>query len=162
MITFPGGASFTGKFKNGKPVSGILTNLKSESQKGRFKSLGGVLAKMFGDCKETNISPEKVKVGKKKSGLFPLQGRNTTGYYMGKVKKGSPNSKGTAFLVRYEGTWKNGQWDGAGYLYYPGGFVMKGRFENGQPSFCLLEDKNQEMLFGGAMDTFAGIVTNIF
>ena len=28
VITFPGGASFRGKFKNGKPVSGALTNVK--------------------------------------------------------------------------------------------------------------------------------------
>eukprot|EP00090_Calanus_glacialis_P001381 TRINITY_DN10982_c0_g1_i5.p1 TRINITY_DN10982_c0_g1~~TRINITY_DN10982_c0_g1_i5.p1 ORF type:complete len:587 (-),score=157.01 TRINITY_DN10982_c0_g1_i5:46-1806(-) len=157
MITFPGGASFKGKFNKGNPVSGALTNLKSETQNGKFKRLGTVLSQMFGDCKETNISPEKVKVGKKKSGLYPVQGRNTTGYYVGKVKKGSPNSKGTAFLVRYEGTWKNGKWDGAGYLYYPGGFVIKGRFENGQPAFCVLENINQEILFGGAMDTFADI-----
>ena len=40
MITFPGGASFKGKFNKGNPVSGALTNLKSETQKEKFKRLG--------------------------------------------------------------------------------------------------------------------------
>ena len=159
VITFPGGASFRGKFKNGKPVSGALTNVKSESQKGKFKNLGSVFSKMFGDCPETNISPEKLTVGKKKKGLYSLQGQgNTAGYYVGKVKKGTPHSKGTAFLVRYEGNWTNGQWDGVGYLYYPGGFVLSGRFENGEPTHGLLEDRNQDRLFSGNMETFAGRV----
>ena len=131
--------------------------MKSETQKGKFKSLGQVFSQMFGDCEETKVDPKKVVVGKKKKGLFPImEDGNTAGYYIGKAKKGSPHKKGTAFLVRYEGTWKNGKWDGAGYLYFPGGFVLKGRFDNGQPAFCLLENIQENQMFAGAMDSFAG------
>merc|ERR1719369_825866 len=162
MITFPGGASFKGKFKKGKPVLGILTDLKSNTQKGKFKHLGNVYSKMFGDCEDAKIRPTKITVGKKVKGIFPLKNSgNATGYYIGKVRKGAPHSKGTAYLVRYEGNWKNGKWDGAGSIFYPGGFVLKSRMENGKPAFVVLEDPNGEVLFGGAVDNFLDISCSV-
>merc|ERR1711936_39488 len=158
IITFPGGASFKGKFKKGKPMSGVLTDLKSNTQKGKFNQLGSVYSKMFGDCEDAKITPAKMTVGKKVKGIFPLKNiGNATGYYIGKAKKGAPHSKGTAFLVRYEGNWKNGKWDGAGSLYYPGGYVLKSRMDKGKPAFCVLEDPNKEVMFGGAVDNFSDI-----
>ena len=159
MISFPGGAFFSGKFKNGKPVAGVLKNMKSESQKGKFKSLGKIISQMFGDCVETEIALKKVMVGKKKKGLFPiLENGGTVGYFVGKVRKGSPHKKGTAYLVRYQGSWKNGKWNGVGSLFFPGGFVLKGTFANGVPVLSSLENSAEEQLFSGSMDSFEGRV----
>jgi len=136
-VSVPGGATYLGKFSQGKPVGkGRLVDLTRKKQKGKFSSISEVINRMFTkDCDVGVTFPDQVVTkGKPKSRVFNLVGG---GYYIGKIdkKSKSANKKGTAFLVQYNGTWANGKWDGAGVLTYPGGYEILGRFVAGKPYY---------------------------
>merc|ERR1712088_1285905 len=136
-LSVPGGATYLGKFNQGKPVGkGRLVDLTRKKEKGKFSSISEILNRMFTkDCDVGVTFPDKVVTeGKPKSRVFNLVGG---GYYIGKIDKRSKlaNKRGTAFLVQYNGTWANGKWDGAGALTYPGGYEILGRFVAGKPYY---------------------------
>jgi len=153
-VSLPGGATYLGKFSQGKPVGkGRLVDLAKKKEKGKFSTMSEVLNRMFTkDCDVGITFPDKVVTkGKPKSRVFSLVGG---GYYIGKIDKRSKsaNKRGTAFLVQYNGTWANGKWDGAGVLTYPGGYEIKGRFVAGKPYYVVGWDPSTEVTtFGGKL-----------
>jgi len=153
-VSLPGGATYLGKFNQGKPVGkGRLVDLAKKKEKGKFSTMSEVLNRMFTkDCDVGITFPDKVVTkGKPKSRVFSLVGG---GYYIGKIDKRSKsaNKRGTAFLVQYNGTWANGKWDGAGVLTYPGGYEIKGRFVAGKPYYVVGWDPNTDVTtFGGKL-----------
>jgi len=152
-LSVPGGATYLGKFSQGKPVGkGRLVDLTRKKEKGKFSSISEVFNRMFTkDCDVGITFPDKVVTeGKPKSRVFSLVGG---GYYIGKIdrRSKSANKRGTAFLVQYNGTWANGKWDGAGVLTYPGGYEILGRFKNGKPYYVTGVTSTGVTTFGGKL-----------
>jgi len=163
VITIPGGASYVGKFKKGSPVSGTLTDIQGAVSKDKLPNVGAVVTRMFGDCKDVsnNLPFKKSRVtvaGKAVDGVYKAK---PEGYYIGKVKKGKPVGKGTAYLVSYNGTWSQGKWDDFGKINYPTGYQLRGMFDAGKITWGLLvgypKGKPVEKLFMGRMDSFKSI-----
>ena len=67
----------------------------------------------------------------KKTITFPDESK-----YVGEVKNGKPNGKGTLIYPdkggKYEGEWKNGKYHGNGKLTYYDGGIYIGEFKNGK------------------------------
>merc|ERR1719430_525648 len=159
-MTLPGGASYVGKFKKGKPRGkGTLGDITGKMMRAKFSSSKEIFNKMFTSKCNVSISlPSKfVTKGKpvENNQLFvePVYSLQSGGYYIGKIKKktGEPKKSGSVFLVQYNGSWLNGAWEGLGNLSYPGGWNIQGNFHGGKPANVVGSSEEGGFTFEGEL-----------